>query len=86
MDAAQPRDYLIEAVIDHCLAFSDHLEPLKFRQYASDFPKTLLELLRRLSLAIKEKLGVLRSDPDFQSLIDEEAEQQMLRYSTLYSY
>lgn len=86
MDSAQPRDYLIESVIDHCLAFSDHLEPLEYRQYASEFPKTLLELLRHLSLAIKEKLEVLRSDPDFQSLSDEEAEQQMLRYSTLYSY
>ena len=73
MDSAQPRDYLIESVIDHCLAFSDHLEPLEYRQYASEFPKTLLELLRRLSLAIKEKLEVLRSDPDFQSLSDEEA-------------
>jgi len=86
MESAQPRDYLIESVIDHCLAFSDHLEPLKYRQYASDFPITLLELLGRLNLAIKKKLEVFRCDPDFQSLEDAEAEEQILRYSKLYSY
>ncbi len=86
MDSAQPRDYLIESVIDRCLAFSDHLEPLGYRQYASEFPKNLLQPLGDLNKAIKEKLEVLRAGPDFQSLKDEEAEEHILRYSTLYSY
>jgi hypothetical protein len=85
MVSAQPRDSLIASVIDHCLAFKDHLEPLHFRQYASDFPKTLLERLADLNIAIREKLEALKSDPDFQSLSNEEAEQHILRYSWLYS-
>lgn len=86
MDSAQPSDYLIESVIDHCLAFSDHLEPLIYRQYASEFPRTLLEQLGHLNTAIKEKLEKLRVDPDFRYLSDEEAEMRVLRYSELYSY
>jgi hypothetical protein len=85
MDSAQPRNSLIESVIDHCLAFADHLEPLYFRQYASEFPTTLLKQLADLNIAIQEKLELLKSDPDFQSLSNEEAEQHILRYSWLYS-
>jgi len=85
MGSAQPRDSLIESVIDHCLAFADHLEPLSFRQYASEFPRLFLKQLSDLNVAIKEKLEALKSDPDFQSLKHEEAEQHILRYSWLYS-
>lgn len=85
MGSAQPRDSLIESVIDHCLAFSDHLEPLKYRQYASEYPHLFLRQLSDFNVAIKERLEVLKSDPDFQSLKHEEAEQHILRYSWLYS-
>jgi hypothetical protein len=85
MGSAQPRDSLIESVIDHCLAFADRLEPLDFRQYASEFPPSFLKQLSNLNLAIKERLKALKVDPDFQSLKHEEAEQHILRYSWLYS-
>jgi len=85
MGSAQPRDSLIESVIDHCLAFADHLEPLYFRQYASEFPPKFLRQLSDLNEAILERLKALKADIDFQSLKHEEAEQHILRYSWLYS-
>ncbi len=86
MCPALPRDHLIESVVDRCMAFADQLDPLKLRQYTSDFPRSFLNQLSDLSLAVKEKVERLTSDPDFRSLDDEEAEQHVLRYSILYSY
>ena len=84
MDSA--RNYLINSVTDRCLAFSDYIEPLKRRQYASEFPPILLKVLDNVNKAIGEKLRDLSSSVDFQSLEDEEVEQHILRYSQLHSY
>jgi len=46
----------------------------------------LLTCLGNFNTAIENKLGALINDLDFQSLTDEEAEENVLRYSTLYSY
>lgn len=84
MDSA--RSYLINLVTDRCLAFSDYIEPLKRRQYSSEFPLILLEVLDNINKAIQETLSGLSSSVDFQSLEVEEVEQHILRYSQLHSY
>lgn len=86
MCATKPREYLIDLVAGHCLAFSDHIQPLKSRQYASDFPKKFIKDLESLNNEIKVKLDSLKVDPDFSLLSDEAAHRIINRYVDLYNY
>ncbi len=56
------------------------------REYPSAFPWKLLKLLDDINSLLESRLLSLSSNPDFQALSEEEAEQHMIRYSLLYSY
>ncbi len=86
MCAVSSREYLIDLVGDHCLAFSDHIQPLKSRQYASEFPGKLIKDLVSLNNEIKIKLDSLKVDPDFLLLNDSVAHRIINRYLILYNY
>jgi len=60
MRSSGSRQYLIDLVINHCSAFSDQIQPLKSRQYASEFPPGLITALEALNGEIKLKLDSLK--------------------------
>lgn len=86
MDSTGMRDHLIGSVIEHCLAFKDHIKPFEKKQYATQYPPQLLRFLQAVNEAVIARLQDLGSRPDFKYLEEEEAEQHILRYSQLYSY
>ena len=85
MRSIRSTHYLIDLLVDHCQAFSYHIEPLKAKQYASEFPSELINIFILLNDSIQAKIQLFKTDPDFKSLTFDEASQHINRYFDLYT-
>lgn len=78
------RSHVIQAQVDRCLAFEDHVVRLHRREYASKLPPTILDFLERVSSHVRRRLRRLLRDPEFTALSDSEAATEIGRYLELY--
>jgi hypothetical protein len=84
--SAKWRNHVVQAQIDRCLAFEDHIVSLRRREYAHALPPAILDFLDRASLHVRRRLRRLRGDPDFNALSDSEAQTQISRYLDFYQW
>lgn len=78
------RSHVIQAQVDRCLAFEDHIVRLHRREYASKLPPTILDFLEGVSIHVRGRLKRLLRDPEFTALSDSEAATEIGRYLGLY--
>ena len=78
------RSHVIQAQVDRCLAFEDHIVRLHRREYASKLPPSILDFLEGVSIHVRGRLKRLLRVPEFTALSDSEAATEIGRYLGLY--
>lgn len=78
------RSHVIQAQVDRCLAFEDHIVRLRRREYASELPPIILDFLEKASGHVRRRLRHLLREPEFTVLSDSEAQTEIGRYLDFY--